>query len=307
MRAAIGIFILVLSAVTLKAQQDPQYNLYQFNQMVINPAYAGARDAISGVASVRNQWSGFSDLRTTCLSVHSPVASNKVGVGLTIVNDKMGPRTFTGFNLNGAYIAKLNNKYKLSFGLSAGYSTYRFNYSKIEFNSAEIPTALMQDQKHGVLDINTGLFLRANSFFAGLSITHLNGPSIYEYGAVTPLTNNYSYKLAGHLFLTMGKSWILNKNVIFAPTLMLKTVKGSGQLDLNFNFFLHRKLWLGAFIRAGYGPGFLLQYYISNQFKVGYSYDTGIRDARRLGGSHELMIGFDLAAPKSRIVNPRFL
>lgn len=306
MRKTIILFALA-SALGAAAQQDPQINLYQFNQMVINPAYAGSRDAICGVASVRNQWSGFSDLRTTCFSVHGPVASNKVGVGLTLVNDKMGPRTFTGINLNGAYILKLNNKYKLSFGLSAGYSSYRFNYTKIEFNSAEAPADLLQNQKHGVLDLNTGLFLRSNGFFAGLSITHLNGASIYDYAASTNGNGNYAYNLAGHLFLTVGKSWILNKDIIFAPTLMLKTVKGSGQLDLNANFFLYKKLWLGAFLRAGYGPGFLLQYYITNQFKVGYSYDSGLRDARRLGGSHELMIGVDLAAPKSRIVNPRFL
>ena len=289
------------------AQQDPQYSLYQFNQMVINPAYAGSRDGINALASVRNQWSGFSDLRTTCLSVHTPVMSNKLGVGLTLVNDKMGPRNYTGAYANAAYILKLNNTYKLSFGLSAGYNKYQFNYSKVEFNTTEIPVDLTQNQSKGVLDLNTGLFLKSNSFFAGLSVTHLNAPSVYEYSSVSANTGSYAYQLKSHIFITVGKSFILNENVIFAPTILIKEVKGRGMADINLNFFLYKKLWLGAFYRAGYGPGALLQYYITNKFKVAYSYDTGLKDARRLGGSQELMIGFDFSAPKSKIINPRFL
>lgn len=307
MKKILTITLLVLFACYSFAQQDPQYNLYQFNQMVINPAYAGARDGICGIAAVRNQWSGFNDLRTTCLSVHTPIMDKKVGVGLTLVNDKLGPRNYTGINANGAYILKLNNKYKLSFGLSAGYSRYQFNYSKVEFQQAEVATELIQNQSKGVLDLNTGLFFRSNTFFAGLSITHLNGPSVYEYASGTANGGNYIYKMRNHTFITVGKSFVLNENVVFAPTALLKSVKGTGQLDLNLNFFLYKKLWLGVFVRGGYGPGALLQYYITNKLKVAYSFDTGSKDARRLGGSHEVMIGFDFSGAKSKMVNPRFL
>jgi hypothetical protein len=34
-----------------KAQQDAQYNLYQFNPLIINPAFAGARDVLSVACS----------------------------------------------------------------------------------------------------------------------------------------------------------------------------------------------------------------------------------------------------------------
>ena len=78
--------ILVLSfAFTFlsKAQQDPQYNLYQFNQMVINPAYAGARDGISIVANVRNQWVGFDGApKTSVISGHAPILNKNVGIGI---------------------------------------------------------------------------------------------------------------------------------------------------------------------------------------------------------------------------------
>ena len=78
-------------------------------------------------------------------------------------------------------------------------------------------------------------------------------------------------------------------------------------MDVNANFFLYKKMWFGAFYRYGYGPGGLISYYITNQFRVGLSYDTGLKNATRLGPSFEGMIGFDIAGSKSKIINPRFL
>jgi hypothetical protein len=105
----------------------------------------------------------------------------------------------------------------------------------------------------------------------------------------------------------LGKSFKVNDNVIFAPTILLKSSDNSKQMDLNLNFFLYKKLWLGAFIKGGYGPGFLLQYYVTNKFRVAYSYDTGVNNAPQLGASHEVMIGFDFSGTKSKMLSPRFL
>ncbi len=300
------LFCLLALALSSHAQQDAQYNLYQFNQLVINPAYAGARDAIAVVASVRSQWVGFDGApKTNCLSVHSPVMNKKLGVGLTVVNDKMGPRNTFGAYANVAYILKIDRKTKLSFGLNAGYNRYQFNFSKLTFNSSEIPADFSQSQNLGVLDLNAGLYLRGSGYFVGISATHLNVPTVYSYA--DQVGNKYAYKLSSHLFVTAGKSFVVNDNLIFAPTVLVKNVKNKVTADINLNFFIYRRLWLGAFYRSGYGPGALFQYYINNAFKVGYSYDSGLKDARRLGGSHEVMIGYEFASPKSKMINPRFL
>jgi hypothetical protein len=106
----------------------------------------------------------------------------------------------------------------------------------------------------------------------------------------------------------MGKSFKINDNFIFAPTIMIRSVNGKGNGDVNLNFFLAKKVWLGVFFRGGYGPGFLAQYYITNKFRVAYSFDSGMKDARRLGASHEVMLGFDFGKEnKSKVVSPRFL
>ncbi len=295
-----------------KAQQDPQFNLYQFNPLIINPAYAGARDGLSVVANVRNQWVGIDGApKTNLLSVHSPILNKNVGVGLTIINDRMGPRNMIGAYGNFAYILKLNNKYKLSMGLNAGYNRFQFNYSAIQFKNTDAATNNLSDFNRGALDINSGLYLKSNSFFMGLSVTHIKANKIFEFELNDTISNEksvISYRLRTHTFFTLGKSFVINENVVFAPTILLRTSSGNGgNLDLNFNFFLYKKLWLGLFIRGPYGPGFLMQYYVNQKFKVGYSFDMGLRDARKLGPSHEITIGFDFLNNKAKIISPRFL
>ena len=299
--------ILLFSTFLSRAQQDAQYNLYQFNPLLINPAYAGAKDVLTLNAAVRNQWSGFDGApRTTVLSGHAPVLKNKLGLGMTVINDRLGPRNMVAAYAHAAYILRLNRRTKLSCGINAGYNRYQFNYSKLTFfDATESQVNVQQNQNYGLLDINGGLYLKASSYFIGLSATHLTAPSIYD--LADPNNSKFIYRLRNHLFLTAGKSFIINQNVIFAPTILLKAVSNTGVLDINFNFLLFKKLWLGAFVRSNYGPGFLLQYYVNSQLKLAYSFDSGSNDARKLGASHEVMIGFEFSKNKSRTVNPRFL
>ena len=92
MKKIILLSIILSFTFSGKSQQDAQYNLYQFNQLLINPAYAGARDILSAIVLSRQQWVGIDGApKTNCLSLHGPVINKNIGVGLTITNDEMGP------------------------------------------------------------------------------------------------------------------------------------------------------------------------------------------------------------------------
>lgn len=300
---------LIVVSIEIQAQQDPQFNMYQFNQMIINPAYAGARDALSIVALRRDQWVSFPGApKTTCLSGHAPIMNKNIGVGFTLIRDEIGPRNTTGFYGNFAYILKLTQKVKLSAGINAGYNRYQFNYNEITFSSTEAPPSeLLNSLTKGTLDINAGFFLRAPGFYVGLSASHINTPSVYTYSATTVAGGSYSYRVRTHLFLTAGYSYIVNKDFIFAPTIMIKQVSDNLGADVNLNAFIYKRMWLGLFYRTGYGPGALMQFYATQKLRFGLSYDTGLSDARKLGPSFEIMVGVDFASNKSRTINPRFL
>ena len=166
---------------------------------------------------------------------------------------------------------------------------------------------LLQNLTKGTLDINGGLFLRSQTFFMGLSAAHINNPSVYSYDAPTANGGKFSYKVRTHLFFTIGNSFVISKDLVFAPTIMVRQVQNDLGADLNLNFFLFKRLWLGGFYRNGYGPGALMQFYATDKLRLGLSYDTGLSDARKLGSSFEVMVGFDFSGAKSKTINPRFL
>lgn len=307
---------LVFSCLNIFSQQDAQYSLYQFNQLVINPAYAGARDGIAAVIDARKQWVGFAGSPTTAaFSIHSAVLNKKLGVGINALSDQIGAKKVTGVYANVSYILKLNNKFKLSFGVRAGYSNYKFDFKNVSYKDQANETALtdLANTNRGTFDMDAGIYLKSNTFYVGVSATHLNNGVLYKNsfkmmntaGNINDYTLNYS--LMPHLFLTVGKTFVVSESFLISPSVMVKYSQYSPSVDVNLNFFLIKKLWLGAFYRSDYGVGALFQVYVTKQLRIGYSFDTGLGPRHVLGGSHELMLGFDFGQEKAKAVSPRFL
>ena len=91
--------IAMMSVTSIYAQQEAMFTHYAFNTLAVNPGYAGSRDALTVTTLHRSQWVGFDGAPTTqTLNVHSPIHNDKLGVGLSILNDKIGPiSTFSIF------------------------------------------------------------------------------------------------------------------------------------------------------------------------------------------------------------------
>ena len=112
--------LVVMSSSAVFAQQDPQFTNYMYNTTVINPAYAGTRDALSILALYRTQWAGLDGAPVTAsASVHSPMTNSNLGWGLSVVNDEIGPSIEQHFSADFSYRITFANLSKLSFGLKA--------------------------------------------------------------------------------------------------------------------------------------------------------------------------------------------
>lgn len=312
MKKIITSFALAFAVVGF-AQQDPQFSQYQFNQMVINPAYAGSRDALSAVVNVRQQWSGFDGApRTQAFSLHGPLKKKRIGLGLSGYADQIGPKKTVGVYGSFAYILPITNKLKLSFGLRGGIVSYNFDWSKISYqNPNEGPSNFSPQSQHTIVDVDAGLFLKSNSFYCGISVTHLNGAKIYNENISvinTPTTYNLNYNLNTHMFFIISKGFKLSENLVFNPTIMIKTVKGITTSDINVNFLIKQRVWIGTFYRGENSIGALLQVYVTEKLRIGYAYDVSMSHVQRqLGSGHEIMIGFDFNTVKSKMLSPRYL
>lgn len=297
-------------------QQDPQYSQYQFNQMVINPAYAGSKDALSAVIDVREQWSGFDGSpRTQSFSIHGPLSKKRIGLGLSAYNDAIGPKRVTAAYGNISYILPINNKLKLSFGLRAGFVNYVFDFSKINYRDPGETNAVSAISSNKFKpDFDGGIYLKSSSFYAGVSATHLNSTYIYHdkvsYTNVSGKQIEYdlTYRLNTHIFAIVSKGFLINDNLVINPTLIYKGTNAINNVDANLNFLIAQRLWLGVFYRSDATIGTLAQLLITNNIKVGLGFDTGIGKVQKhLGNGYEVMIGFDMNTFKSKVLSPRYL
>lgn len=298
------------------AQQDPQYSQYQFNQMVINPAYAGSKDALSAIIDIRKQWSGFDGAPSTqSFSFHGPLKKKRIGLGLSAYNDAIGPKRVTAAYGNIAYILPITNKLKLSFGIRAGVVNYVYDFNKINYKDAGETSALANLGTNKLKpDFDAGLYLKSNSFYAGFSATHLNAAYVYNdkvaYTNVTGSQVEYdlTYKLNTHIFGIISKGFSVGENLVINPTVIYKATKSISNIDLNLNFLIKQRVWMGVFARSSGSVGALVQVIVTNNIKIGYSFDKSLgKVQKQLGNGHEIMIGFDFNTFKSKMLSPRYL
>ncbi|KLT67682.1 PorP/SprF family type IX secretion system membrane protein, partial [Flavobacterium sp. ABG] len=92
MRTKLILFVIMFTAIASHAQQDAQYTQYMYNTININPAYAGSRGVLSVFGLYRTQWVGLDGApETGTLSVNTPINNSNLGVGVSLVSDKIGP------------------------------------------------------------------------------------------------------------------------------------------------------------------------------------------------------------------------
>lgn len=302
--------------LSILAQQDPQYSQYQFNQMVINPAYAGNKDALSAVIDIRKQWGGFQGAPSTqSFSFHGPLKKKRIGLGLSAYNDAIGPKRVTAAYSNISYILQLSSKLKLSFGLRAGFVNYVFDFNKMNYKDPGETNAFANMSSNKIKpDFDAGIYLKSNSFYAGFSATHLNSAYIYNdkisYTNVSGSQVEYdlTYKLNTHIFAIISKGFSVNDNLVINPTIIYKGTIAVSNVDANLNFLIKQRVWLGVFYRSDATLGGLMQVYVTDKIKVGYAFDMSMgKVQKRLGNGHEIMIGFDLNTFKSKMLSPRYL
>ncbi len=294
---------------TLMAQQDPQYSQYMFNQLAINPAYAGTKDALSTSMFLRTQWTGIGIKdgapTTETFTIHSPLRKRKIGVGFTVISDQIGPKKSIGALASYAYKIPIR-KGKLSFGLRMGVYQYTYNWYLIDYKDKLDPLTTAQTQTKTILpSADAGIYYYTSTMYAGFSATQLFKGHLSK---DVPLYYGYNTELERHLFFTVGKAWALSDKLVFNPSCMIKSVANApGAVDVNFSFLLDQRVWAGFSARIGYGMVFYTQFNITEKFRLGYSYDWGFNKIGTYGGgSHEIMLGYDFNLRKSKMFSPRY-
>jgi type IX secretion system PorP/SprF family membrane protein len=305
----LALALLSLSAVKIQAQQDPHYTQYMYNMNVMNPAYAGSKESISGGLLYRQQWVGLEGApKTATFSIHSPIGKN-VGLGLSAISDRIGPVDETNVYSDFSYTVNLGGQSKLAFGLKAGATFQRIGLlSDIGSGYTQDPNDFAFDENSNNINLNigSGLFFHTDKYYAAFSV-----PNMLDSKHLDITRNGQEYQFGSetkHYFLTSGYVFDLSANTKFKPSFMLKSAfKAPTSLDCSANFLFFEKYEIGGTYRLDDSFGAMINFAISPSMRIGYAYDHVISEIKNTApSSHEFMLLFDLNLSKKVSVSPRF-
>ena len=297
-----------LIGLGLSAQQDAMFTHYMFNTIAVNPAYAGSRDAFTVTGLHRSQWVGFEGAPITqTLTMHTPIPLKNAGIGLSFVNDKIGPTNTTSFYADFSYKIKINKRANLAFGFKAGANMLRGDLTSLSLTDPNDPAYLSNTQSEFLPNFGFGLYYFTDKYYLGLSVPKLL-ENDFKNNSVSGSTD-----LGGeekHYFFIAGTVFNLNEDFKLKPTTFVKVTNAAPiQADITTTLIYTDKFRLGAMFRTGDAIGLLLGVNITDVLEVGYSYDwtysNSVFEYNR--GSHEIMLRYDLVFKnEKKIYSPRY-
>ncbi|MGM0648484.1 MAG: PorP/SprF family type IX secretion system membrane protein [Bacteroidota bacterium] len=301
--------VLILGYLSLEAQQMSMYTHYMYNTLVVNPAYAGSRDALTVTALNRKQWVNFKGAPLTqTVSMHAPVISKHIGLGMSVMNDRIGPTNNTTAFVDFAFIMRLTDKSKLALGLSGGVNVFSADLNSLKLNEQNDPAFTNNIDKNILPNFGFGAYYSRERFYAGVSVPNLLENS-YS-GNNQEAGNTLIGKEIRHYYLIAGALFHLSPNLAIKPTTLLKaTAAAPVQGDFTLSFIMMEKFHLGTMYRTSNAVGLLAGLDITDQFYFGYSYDWsyGVNSGEYNNGSHELVLRYDfLFNNKKQIRSPRY-
>lgn len=284
------------------SQQDAQYTQYMYNTINVNPAYAGSRGVLSVFGLHRTQWVGLDGAPTTnAFSINSPINNSNLGVGLSFVNDKIGPTVENTISADLSYTIKTSESYKLSFGVKGTANLFNLDINKLKIQNQGDP--LLQNLNNNFSpNVGAGVYFHSDKSYLGLSVPNFFETKRYDDNDIAV------YKERMNLYLIGGYVFDLSSNLKFKPAFLGKVVEGAPlQLDLSGNFLINEKFVLGAAWRWSAAVSAMAGFQVSDGLYIGYGYDLETTKlANYNSGSHEIFLRFELFKRQDRIVSPRF-
>lgn len=274
-----------------------------YNMNVINPAYAGSKEAISFGLLYRKQWVNIEDAPTSfTFSGHAPTGNN-VGLGLSFISDKIGPVTEQNVYGDFAYTLKLNETHRLALGLKAGVSFHQVGLRDIQSSLPDPSEGIFgEDINDSSLNMGVGAFYYTDKYYVSLSVPNMLKSAHLDYNG-----REYGSDVS-HYFLTAGYVFDINYELKFKPSFMLKSAFNvSPSLDVSANFLYLEKFELGATYRLEDSFGAMINFAITPELRIGYAYDHVISDLKTTApSSHEFVLLYDLSLSKKVSRSPRF-
>lgn len=300
---ALGLLLLLSFPCAMSAQQDAQYTQYIYNTVSVNPAYAGSRGHLSVAGLYRAQWVGLDGAPVTqTLNVHAPTGIQGVGLGVSFVNDIIGPTSETFFDIDISYTVQLDFDKQLSFGLKPSANLLNIRFSELNVNDDTLLPPNIDNQFSP--NVGAGIYYHTDKFYAGVSVPRLLETEHFEESSLSTAREQMNF------YFISGYVMDLNPFLKFKPAVLTKLVQGAPlQVDVSANFLFNEKFTGGVAYRWDAAVSALVGFQVSDQLLLGIAYD---RETTALGGttfndgSFEIILRYDFISAIGNLKSPRF-
>jgi type IX secretion system PorP/SprF family membrane protein len=286
------------------AQQDAQFTQYMYNTININPAYAGSRGALSIFGLYRTQWVGLDGApETSCISANTPINNSNVGVGVSLVNDKIGPTNENNFSVDLSYTIQTSADGKLSFGIKGTANLFNLDVNKLNPDVAGDPQFQNFDNKFSP-NVGAGIYWHSDKAYLGFSVPNFIETNRYNDNDVAIYKDKINYYLiAGYVF-NLDKY----EYVKFKPAVLTKMVEGAPlQVDVSANFMFIDKFVVGVAYRWSASLSAMVGFQISEGLYLGYGYDRETTNLNNYNsGTHEIFLRYEFFRKNDKMTTPRF-
>lgn len=287
----IYIILLLCCIFTLYAQKEPQYTQYMYNIGSFNPAYVGTVERPDAALLYRAQWIDVPGApRTLRFGGNLPLNNEKMGLGLNLINEELGPLSQTYIDISYSYQIPVGQDTYLSFGLSGGGSILNLDYTKGDFQEAGDVIIGNQNQNNFYPIIGAGTFLYSDDWYVGLSAPNFLTNGIYNDEVATIVEDKTQLNfIAGYVFQ-------LSRNTQFKPALLFNYLSGSPiNVNVSANFMFLEKFTAGVAYRVDNAVSALAGFQVTRNVFLGYSYDYNTNGLGQYNaGSHEAIVKFYL-------------
>ena len=302
MKTRIITFITMLLAAVVYGQQDAQFTQYMYNTININPAYAGSRGAMSIFALHRTQWVGLDGAPTTnAASINTPINNSNLGLGVSFVNDKIGPTNENTISGDLSYTIPTSENFKLSFGMKATANLFNLNVDKL--NPADQGDPQFQNLRNVFTpNVGAGIYYHSDKAYLGLSVPNFIQTNRYNDNQVAIFKEKINYYLIG------GYVFDLSYDIKFKPAFLTKLVEGSPlQVDVSANFMFIEKVVVGVAYRWSAAMSAMVGFQVTDGMYIGYGYDLETTNLDNYNsGSHEIFLRYEIFKNNEKVITPRF-
>ena len=285
-------YMLMFVAATGFSQQLPLYSQYYNNPMLINPGFTGSSENIEANVIHRNQWKSIPGAPvTSVLSVDGATNDEKVGLGLIVMDDKMGLFARRGIYTSYSYSIKVAPDQYVRPGISFGLQDVMVDFSKANISDNNDPNLYTTTQRKSSFDANFGVAYTWKELKAGVSVMQLFGNKFKlnndtgSYYRSTQKINVY-----GSYVVPISKDNKINARPCLALNI---NPQGPFQADVFANFDYADLIFAGVGYRSNSTVSFNLGLKWNHALRVSYNYDMVVGKLKGYtGGSHEIMLGY---------------